>query len=75
MCHIVFLLPLLAVAVFLFLPPVPAAFVSIPLFLVFFWLAWVMWKDFRRPVTTGIEGLVGNRAKYCAKPGTEQRFR
>ncbi len=38
MCHIVFLLPLLAVAAFLFLPPAPAAFVSIPLCLVFFWL-------------------------------------
>ena len=67
MCHIVFLLPLLAVAVFLFLPPVPAAFVSIPLFLVFFWLAWVMWKDFRRPVTTGIEGLKGGKAQVVSK--------
>ena len=67
MCHIVFLLPLLAVAVFLFLPPVPAAFVSIPLFLVFFWLAWVMWKDFRRPVTTGIEGLMGGKAEVVSK--------
>jgi membrane-bound serine protease (ClpP class) len=67
MCHIFFLLPLLAVAAFLFLPPAPAAFVSIPLFLVFFWLAWVMWKDFRRPVTTGIEGLMGGKAEVVSK--------
>ena len=67
MCHIVFLLPVIAVAVFFFLPPGQAAFLSIPLFLIFFWLAWVMWQDFRRPVTTGIEGLVGNRAQVVTK--------
>ena len=67
MCHVVFLLPLLAVAVFFFLPPAQAAFVSVPLFLIFLWLAWVMWKDSRRPVTTGMEGLVGNRAQVVGK--------
>lgn len=67
MCHIVVLLPLLAVAVFLLLPLGQAAFISVPVFLVFFWLAWVMWKDFRRPVSTGIEGLLGNRAQVVSK--------
>ena len=67
MCHIVFLLPLLAVAVFFFLPPGQAAIVSVPLFLVFVWLAWVTWKDMRRPVSTGIEGLMGEKAQVVAK--------
>ncbi len=67
MCHVVFLLPLLAVAVFLFLPPAQAAFVSVPLFLIFFWLAWVLWKDLKRPISTGIEGLVGSRAQVVSK--------
>jgi membrane protein implicated in regulation of membrane protease activity len=67
MCHIVFLLPLLAVAVFFFLPPGQAAFVSVPLFLVFVWLAWVTWKDMRRPVSTGIEGLMGGKAQVVGK--------
>ena len=67
MCHVVFLLPLLAIAVFFFLPPSQAAFVSVPLFLIFFWLAWVMWKDFRRPVTTGIEGMVGGKAQVVSR--------
>ena len=70
MCHIVFLLPLVAVAVFLFLPPAQAALLSVPLFLIFLWLSWVMWKDFRRPVTTGIEGMVGDRAQVV---GTTRR--
>lgn len=67
MCHIVVLLPVLAVAIFLFLPPGQAAFISVPLFLIFFWLAWIMWKDFRRPVSTGIEGLLGNRVQVVSK--------
>jgi len=67
MCHIVFLLPLLAIAVFFFLPPDQAAFVSVPLLLAFFWLAWVMWKDFRRPASTGIEGMMGDKAQVLSK--------
>ena len=67
MCHIVFLLPLLAIALFFFLPPGQAAFVSVPLFLVFVWLAWVTWKDMRRPVSTGIEGLMGAKAQVVGK--------
>ena len=67
MCHILFLLPFIALILFFLLPPGQATLISVPLFLVFFWLAWVMWKDFRRPVTTGIEGLVGNRAQVLCK--------
>jgi len=67
MCHILLLLPFIALALFFFLPPGQATFISVPLFLVFFWLAWVMWKDFRRPVTTGIEGLMGGKAEVVSK--------
>lgn len=67
MCHVLFLLPIIAFALFLFMPAGQAAFLSVPLFLIFSWLAWVMWKDFRKPVTTGIEGLVGNRVQVVSK--------
>ena len=67
MCHILFLLPFIALILFFLLPPGQATFISVSLFLVFFWLAWVMWKDFRRPVTTGIEGLLGNKAQVVSK--------
>jgi len=67
MCHILFLLPFIALILFFLLPPGQATFISVPLFLVFFWLAWVMWKDFRRPVTTGIEGLMGGKAEVVSK--------
>jgi membrane-bound ClpP family serine protease len=51
----------------LFLAPGQAAFLSIPLFLIFLWLAWVTWKDMRRPVPTGIEGLTGGKAQVVSK--------
>lgn len=63
----IFLLLLIALGLFLFLSPGQATLLSIPLFLIFFWLAWVMWKDFKRPVTTGIEGLMGDRAQVVSK--------
>jgi len=67
MCHILILLPLIALILFFLLPSAQATFVSVPFFLVFLWLAWVMWKDLRRPVSTGIEGLVGSRAQVVVK--------
>lgn len=67
MCHLLFLLPLIALALFFFLSPGQAVFVFLPLFLIFFSLAWVMWKGFKRPVSTGIEGLLGNGAQVVSK--------
>ncbi len=67
MCHILFVLPVVALVLFLFLPAAQASFLSIPLFVVFLWLAWVMWKDMRRPVMMGIEGLMGGKAQVVSK--------
>ena len=67
MCHILFLLPFIALLLFFLLPPVQATFISVPLFLVFMWLAWVTWKDMRRPVATGIEGLMGGKAQVVSR--------
>ena len=67
MCHILFLLPFIALLLFFLLPSGQAIFLSIPLFLVFMWLAWVTWKDMRRPVATGIEGLMGGKAQVVSR--------
>ena len=67
MCHILFLLPFVALLLFFLLPSVQATFISVPLFLVFMWLAWVTWKDMRRPVATGIEGLMGGKAQVVSR--------
>ena len=65
--HILLLLPLIALALFLFLTPGQAIFLSIPLVLVFLWLSWLTWSDLKRPVTTGVEGLTGGKAKVVSK--------
>lgn len=67
MCHILFLLPFIAIVLFFLLPPVQATFISVPLFLVLLWLAWVTWKDTRRLVATGIEGLMGDKAQVVQR--------
>lgn len=63
MCHILFLLPFIAVFLFLILPFGQALVLySLILFIssIFFWL---IWKDMRRPVTSGIEGMTGGVGK------------
>jgi membrane protein implicated in regulation of membrane protease activity len=67
MRHFLFLLPFIALLLFFLLPPGQATFISVPFFLVFVWLAWVTWKDMRRPVSTGIEGLMGGKAQVVGK--------
>lgn len=67
MCHFLFLLPFVALVLFFFLPAAQATFLSIPLFLIFLWLAWVTWKDFKRPISTGIEGMMGGKAQVVSK--------
>jgi len=67
MCHILFILPIIALGLFFFLSPAQATFLSVPLFFVFLWLAWVTWKDMRRPILTGIEGLVGGKAQVVSR--------
>lgn len=63
MCHFLFLLPFVALGVFFFLPPGQATIVSLPIFLLLLWLSWVTWRDVKRPVTTGIEGMIGGKAQ------------
>ena len=67
MCHILFILPIIAIVAFIFLPPGQATILFILLFLIFLWLSWVTWKDMRRPATTGIEGMLGGKAQVIEK--------
>lgn len=64
--HIVLAL-LLVLALFIFLTPVQASFLSIPLILAFLWLSWITWRDWKRPVHTGIEGMMGGKAQVVSK--------
>lgn len=63
MCHIFFLIPFFAPILFFFLPFGQALLLYCFILILCSILFWLIWKDFRRPVTTGIEGMIGGVGK------------
>ena len=59
MCHILLLLPLLALPVFVLLPWQEAWLVYLGVTVLAGVLYRLMWRDIRRPPSTGIEGMMG----------------
>ena len=63
MCHILLLMPFASLIVFWLLPFEQA----LPIYLIILAtsavLYWLIWKAFRRPVATGIEGMIGGVGK------------
>lgn len=63
MNHFLFVLPLSALAVFIFLPFSQALVLCVPLFVVYSFFCRIAWKDWHRPVTLGVEGMIGGIAQ------------
>lgn len=63
MCHILFILPLIGLVLFWILPLEQAIFFYSLILIVCAALYWLMWKDFWRPVATGVEGMIGGKAE------------
>jgi len=63
MCHILFLIPFFAPILFFFLPFGQALALYSFILLLCSILFWLLWKDMRRPMTTGIEGMIGGVGK------------
>ena len=63
MCHILFLIPFFAPILFFFLPFDQALLLYCFILIFCAILFWFIWKDYRRPVTTGIEGMIGGVGK------------
>lgn len=59
MCHIIFVLPFASLLLFLFLPFEQAMLLYALVLLICGLLYWLIWKAMRRPVTTGVEGMMG----------------
>jgi membrane protein implicated in regulation of membrane protease activity len=59
MCHIFFILPIIALPLFYLLPFGQALFLYSFILLLCAIFYWLIWKDMRRPATTGKEGMVG----------------
>lgn len=62
MCHILFILPFVGLGLFWILPLQQALFFYSLVLIVCAALYWLMWKDFWKAVTTGIEGMIGGNA-------------
>jgi membrane protein implicated in regulation of membrane protease activity len=58
-----YLLPLLALALFIFLPFSQALTLYFPILVLYSIFYWVAWKDRHRPVTLGVEGMIGGVAR------------
>jgi inner membrane protein len=58
MCHLLLLMPLLAVPIFWIAPLTVALTVYIPILAMSLWLYWFAMKTMRRPVETGREQLL-----------------
>ena len=69
MHHFLFILPLLALALFLYLPIEQALMLFIPIFVVYLILCRLAWRDSRRPVILGAEGMVGGTAQVVSDGG------
>jgi membrane-bound serine protease (ClpP class) len=59
MCHILFVLPFVSLILFLLLPLEQALALYFLILLICAIFYWLIWKAMRRPVTTGIEGMIG----------------
>ena len=63
MCHIILLLPIISLILFFFLPFGQALLLYFSILLLCSIFYWLMWKDMRRQMTTGIEGMIGGVGK------------
>lgn len=59
MCHIVLVLPFISLILFLLLPFGQALTLYVLILFLCAILYWLIWRDIRRPTTTGVEGMMG----------------
>ncbi|MFQ5684476.1 MAG: NfeD family protein [Candidatus Binatia bacterium] len=67
MCHILFVLPLVSLLLFWFLPLGQALFLYSLVLLLCSIFYRLIWKDWRKPVTTGLEGMIGGVGRVIQK--------
>ena len=59
MCHLLLIMPFASLVVFWVLPFEQAWAIYLVILMTCAVLYWLIWKAFRRPVATGIEGMIG----------------
>ncbi len=61
--YVLYFLPLPALTLFIFLPFSQALMLYLPILVVYSIVYWVTWKDKHRPMTLGVEGMMGGVAQ------------
>jgi len=69
MHHFLYTLPLLALALFLYLPFNQALILFVPVLVVYLILCRLAWRDRHRPMTLGVEGMIGGTAQVIDRGG------
>ena len=64
-----YFLPLSALALFIFLPFSQALLLYFPILVICSIVYWLVWKDRHRPVTLGVEGMIGGIAQVLENEG------
>lgn len=59
MCHLLLIMPFVSLVVFWILPFEQALAIYLIILATCAVLYWLIWKAFRRPVATGMEGMIG----------------
>ncbi len=67
MCHVILSIPVIGLALFLFLPWPVASAIYVPLLLGSLFVFFAVIKTLRSPITTGPYGLVGSTADVVSK--------
>lgn len=71
MCHLVLLMPVIALPIFWLMPPA----YSVPIYAVIAFLSglvyWLITRAMRNPIATGTESIIGTRAEVISKSGLQ----
>ena len=77
MCHVILLLPIIALPLFWFLSWEEALILYTTICLLAAVCYWLLWGDMRRPAATGIEGMMGGTGTIfrCGEGETKVYYR
>jgi inner membrane protein len=75
MCHLILLLPLIALPIFWFLPLGPALLIYGAVLLISAWTYWYVMQSMRRPIVAGKEELLHSTGRVLEAHGNSAQVR
>lgn len=75
MCHLLLLMPVIALPIFWMVPITAASLIYATVFAISLWLYWFVWQAMRRPVATGREELLHATGRVLEVRGESAQVR